>query len=141
MSGISLTRKLHRGDAEARQNREGLHFWRVLTKRQRKGGHMITTVIIITCFVAWIFLLIPSIIYLTTAWQTKFETLKAVLSPDALKLYFGQFFPSKKDIEPGQLGKEFESLYQSRYGRRFPTARWLIMALGTTTLNRLEEKG
>lgn len=79
---------------------------------------MIAIAIVTACIVAWIFLLIPSIIYLKTAWQIRFETLKAGLGHHALKLYFGQFFPAKKGISGDELGKEFEELYYRRYGQR-----------------------
>jgi hypothetical protein len=79
---------------------------------------MTTYIIVIACVIAWIFLLIPSISYLRTAWKTRFEMLKAILDENALKIYFEQFYPSKKNIQNNNLIKEFELLFNQHHGRK-----------------------
>jgi hypothetical protein len=80
------------------------------------------------CFFAWLFLLAPSLLYLLTEWKTRFEMLKAVLDDKALRLYFSQFFPSKKDIQ-NDIWKEFEKLFFPNYGRRTYFIPLLLLAL------------
>ncbi len=85
--------------------------------------------IISICFIAWIFLLLPSIAYLKTGWLSRFNMLKGVLSEEALKVYFSQFFPSKEHIQKGNLGKEFEKLFFKDYGRRHYILPLILLAL------------
>jgi len=79
---------------------------------------MIFYTIVVTCFIAWIFLLLPSLAYLYSGWKTRFEMLKAVFDEKSLELYFKKFFPSKKNIEGEDLGKKFEKLFNKNHGRQ-----------------------
>ena len=79
---------------------------------------MLKYIVIIGCSIGWIFLFIPSIVYLFTAWNTRFEMLKAVFDENRLKLYFKQFYPSEKNLEPGEYSERFENKYFKNYGKR-----------------------
>jgi hypothetical protein len=79
---------------------------------------MIYYTIIVTCAIAWIFLLLPSIVYLFSGWQTRFEMLRAVFDDKTLKLYFKKFFPSKKNIDRADLAEEFKDLFYKNHGKR-----------------------
>ena len=81
------------------------------------------------CFIAWIFLLLPSIAYLRTGWLTRLEMLKAVLDENALEFYFRQFFPSKRNIERKNYQKEFKKHFFKKYGRRHYILPLILLAL------------
>lgn len=85
--------------------------------------------IVSICFIAWIFLLLPSIAYLRTGWLTRFEVLRSRLDDNALEFYFKQFFPAKKNIKKEDFGKEFEKLFSQNYGRYHYVLPLILLAL------------
>lgn len=85
--------------------------------------------IVSVCFIAWIFLLLPSIAYLRTGWLIRLEMLKAVLDKDVLGLYFEQYFPSKQQIPKDKLENEFEKLFFKNYGRRHYIIPLILLGL------------
>lgn len=67
---------------------------------------------------AWIFLLIPSIAYLFTAWKIKIENLKGVFDEETYKLYFKKFFPAEDVSSENDLRKRFNKILYRNHGRR-----------------------
>lgn len=82
------------------------------------GQAMLAYVIIISAIVAWLFLLIPSMIYLISTWKIKFDNLMAVFNKDALKFYFERFFPSQAIPSDEKIKEEFEKICCDNYGRK-----------------------
>lgn len=89
----------------------------------------VNNLIVLLCFIAWIFLLIPSVIYLCRAWKVKFDNLKGVFGEDALKLYFEQFYPSEDISSEKNLAKKFEKSFYQNYGRRHYIIPLILLAL------------
>ena len=79
---------------------------------------LIKFIIIAGCLIGWIFLLMPSIEYLFTAWKTRFETLKAALDENSLNLYFKQFHPSEIIGQHKPVSILFKKQYFQHYGKR-----------------------
>lgn len=78
---------------------------------------MIVYITIVVCSVAWIFLIVPSIVYLLTIWKIKFEYLRAYFDEGDLETYFKQFYRSK-DIREGDLGDLFDKRIHRSFGKR-----------------------
>ena len=74
-------------------------------------------IIIIACLIAWIFLFLPSLIYLTTTWKNCFTNLMYRFNLDAIKLYLIKYFPSETLPDDSALKGFFEKKIMSRYGR------------------------
>ncbi|MFA7705908.1 MAG: hypothetical protein WCX91_02210 [Candidatus Omnitrophota bacterium] len=85
--------------------------------------------IVSICFIAWIFLLLPSIAYLRTRWINRFEVLKSFLDEKALEFYFKKFFPAKKHIKRENFRGEFEKLFFQNYGRHHYILPLILLAL------------
>ena len=67
--------------------------------------------------IAWIFLFLPSMIYLFTTGKSRFDNLLCRFNDDAVKLYFVKFFPSETAPDGSELRKSFEKKMKKRYGR------------------------
>lgn len=75
-------------------------------------------IIIAAALTAWLFLLLPSIIYLCKPWQIKFSNLLAVFHDDALKFYFERFFPAEPMPRDNELKNKFKQSCNVNFGRR-----------------------
>jgi hypothetical protein len=71
--------------------------------------------------IAWVCLLLPSIIYLNTSWKLRKEKLFARLKSDSIKLYYERFYPnelSKEIIDEDDLRARFQKQFNVVYGKR-----------------------
>jgi hypothetical protein len=73
-------------------------------------------ILIIACVIAWIMLLLPSLIYLSTEWLARRDRLFGHLNDKALALYFKRFFPSRS--MPSNVKDQFEREFTRLYGRK-----------------------
>jgi hypothetical protein len=77
----------------------------------------------ISCLIAWLMVLLPSIIYLITTWRIRRNKLFARLRPKSIRLYYKQFYPAmaKRIAEaeehdyPRSFRKHFGALYGIRH--------------------------
>ncbi len=82
-------------------------------------------------FAGWAMLLLPSIVYLFTGWETRRERILTFLKPGALKVYYQQFFPSvdiSKDTD-AQLDARFKKHFGAYYGKRHYVLPMIILAV------------
>jgi hypothetical protein len=73
--------------------------------------------IVVACFIAWVFLFMPSAVYLFTTWESRFKNLLCHFNDDAVKLYLGKYFSSETLPTHGSLHKFFQKKIRLRYGR------------------------
>ena len=78
---------------------------------------MIFWLIITACFIGWIFLFIPTIVYLITTWKTRFENVLSRFKDEAISLYLGRYFPSDTAPTDNSLRSFFKKRMEMRYGR------------------------
>lgn len=90
---------------------------------------------------AWVLLLLPALIYLTTTWQYRRDLLFSKLGPRAIELYYEQFFPylavdpdEDEDEERGHaraalIVKRFKHHFSQRYGRRHYLVPLFLLAV------------
>jgi len=90
---------------------------------------MLIYIIITACSIGWLFLLIPSILYLLTSWKTKFENLESCFSDKALKLYFLKFGQCKRIAAGENLYGRFRKNYFRNYGRRHYIIPLILLGL------------
>lgn len=93
-------------------------------------------VVEVFCVLGWAILLLPAFIYLLTTWQNRRRLLLERLGPDAIKLYYKQFYPStasKRALKRHQsdIKKQFKDDFNRLYGRRHYLLPLLL--LGTVT--------
>lgn len=95
----------------------------------------------LTCFVAWVVLLLPALVYLGTTWPNRRNFLFARLGTDAIELYYQQFFPTtvkkrlgkraaKKAASEG-IEVRFRHDFARLYGRRHYLPPLFLLALVT----------
>lgn len=93
----------------------------------------------LVCLVAWVVLLLPSVVYLGTTWPNRRNFLFARLSEDAIKLYYEQFFPTTikkrlgrraaKKAAAMDLKVRFRRDFGRLYGRRHYLLPLALLAL------------
>lgn len=85
--------------------------------------------ILMACFFAWMFLLIPSIYYLFTAWSTRYDNLSGYFTKDSLQLYYRLFLPSAVERAESDVFKTFRGSFVKYYGRRHYIAPLVSLGL------------
>lgn len=75
------------------------------------------------CVLGWVVLLLPALIYLQTTWRNRRRLLLDRLGPDAIKLYYKQFYPSlvsRRALKRNQsdIKEQFKNDFNRLYGRR-----------------------
>jgi hypothetical protein len=92
---------------------------------------MTTHILLIALFsIAWICILIPSIIYLNTSWVKRRDKLFALFSNDTIELYFRQFYPNEMvNRKERSLQVHFKNHFSRLYGRRHYTFPLILLAL------------
>jgi hypothetical protein len=93
----------------------------------------------LTCFVAWVVLLLPALVFLGTTWPNRRNFLLARLGKDAIELYYEQFFPSTvrkrlgkraaKKREAQDIEVRFRHDFSRLYGRRHYLLPLFLLAL------------
>lgn len=82
-----------------------------------------TEYIMILCCVAFIFIMLPSILYLFTTWRQRRDRLLDRFTSSAVRLYYQRFYPSRhKRIEgwdEQRVLADFRKLFAEAYGRKF----------------------
>jgi hypothetical protein len=79
--------------------------------------------ITLTCFVAWLVLLLPALFYLFVTWTMRRKGLLDRFSKkNAIRLYYKQFFPCDKE-------KQFTRDFDRAYGRRYYILPFLLLAI------------
>ena len=89
-----------------------------------------TRLINAACALGWLFVMLPSIVYLLTGWRARRERLFGYFAPEALKIYFQQYFPSVNVASDtnAQLTARFKDHYARHYGIRHYV--WPLILLG-----------
>lgn len=82
-------------------------------------------VVEVFCLLAWIVLLLPALVYLGTTWRNRRRLLLDRLGPEAIKLYYQQFYPStaskrsiKRRAATLDIKEQFKTDFNRLYGRR-----------------------
>ena len=93
----------------------------------------------LTCFLAWVLLLLPAFVYLCTTWSNRRNFLFARFNKEAIELYYEQFFPAtvKKRLGKRAVKKAASEPIEARfrhdfarlYGRRYYVLPLLLLAL------------
>jgi len=84
--------------------------------------------IALTCFVAWLVLLLPILFYLVVTWTMRRKALLDRFSDeDDIRLYYEQFFRCRK-LE-SDLQKQFKRDFDRAYGRRYYAMPLLLLAV------------
>src|SRR5215217_9550 len=94
------------------------------------------TLVGLALFIAWVILLLPAVFYLLTTWKNRRELLVGKLGPEAIKLYYEQFFPhlafeesETDDADEKSIVREFKSHFGRLYGRRHYILPLLLIAV------------
>ncbi len=92
---------------------------------------MTTENLLIAIFIiAWICIMLPSIIYLCSAWVKRRERLLALLSDESIELYFRQFYPNEiTKKKERSLQKHFKDHFNRLYGRRHYVCPLILLGL------------
>ncbi|HWN10219.1 MAG TPA: hypothetical protein VNO50_13295 [Pyrinomonadaceae bacterium] len=92
--------------------------------------------IVLACFIGWLTLWLPALMYLIVNWRMRRQTLLNYFSVDAIILYYRQFRPfapqrifEREDSEKEDVKTKFKRHFDSRYGRRHYILPLLLLAL------------
>ncbi len=88
-------------------------------------NNILLTIIIV---IAWLFILLPSVIYLMTSWKRRKDKLFALLNEEAIKLYFTQFYPNEK-FTGKNIKSNFRKHFKQLYGTRHYVLPLIILAV------------
>lgn len=77
---------------------------------------------------AWVILLLPALFYLATTWKNRRDALSARLGPEAIKVYYTQFFPNL-EIREDAIEQQFRRHFGRLYGRRHYLLPLLLLAI------------
>lgn len=84
--------------------------------------------ITLTCFVAWLVLLLPALFYLFVTWTMRRKALLDRFSKkNAIRLYYEQFFPCRKLEADGE--RQFKREFDRAYGRRYYILPFALLAI------------
>ncbi len=89
-------------------------------------------IIELTCFLAWVILLLPALVYLGTAWPNRRNFLFAGLGKEAIELYYEQFFPTTVKKRLGKraakkaASQEIEVRFRHDFGRLYGRRHYLL---------------
>jgi hypothetical protein len=79
------------------------------------------------CFVAWLMVIAPALIFLGRAWTSRRDSLFDLMTDGTLELYYNRFYPSRK-IDPKDRVRIFRRDFGKTYGRRKYVFPLLILA-------------
>lgn len=80
--------------------------------------NQIVVLIATVSIIAWVTILLPTIVYLITDWRARRDQLFSILDEDALVLYYQKFFPAlneRRESVRSRFKKDFYRLYGRRH--------------------------
>ena len=80
------------------------------------------------CFIAWLTLMLPAILFLWGAWAARRDDLFCLMTDNVLARYYERFYPSRK-IDPAQRRHIFRKEFGHYYGRRWYAPPLLLLGL------------
>src|SRR5713226_9525077 len=92
------------------------------------SGYKLTFLINAFCVIGGVTILLPSVVYLITEWRSRRDQLFAILSDDALKLYYTKFYPSLKLPAGQSIQVYFRRDFGRLYGRRHYVIPLILLA-------------
>jgi hypothetical protein len=73
-------------------------------------------IIVIACGIAWLFVFLPSLIYLNTTWKIRLKNLMSRFNQEAIQLYLKKYFPSETVPTAAMLNAFFAKKIKSQFG-------------------------
>jgi len=78
------------------------------------------------CFIAWLTLMLPAILFLRGAWAARRDDFFCLMTDDVLARYYERFYPSRK-IDAAQRQHIFRKEFGHHYGRRWYAPPLLLL--------------